>query len=124
MTKPDFSKNQDGLVAAIAQDWKTGEVLMLAWMNEAAWDKTLEMGKAVYWSRSRKQLWMKGETSGNIQDIKDMYLDCDQDAVLLKVEQRGSAACHKGYRSCFYRHLINGKLETVGEKIFNPDCEI
>ena len=95
---PDFSK---GLVPAIAQDAATGEVLMLAYMNEEAWKRTLETGEAHYWSRSRKELWHKGGTSGNVQKVLSIRLDCDSDTVLLKIEQIGGAACHTGRRSCF-----------------------
>ncbi len=106
------------LIAAIAQDYETGEVLMLAYMDEEALRLSRQTGKAHYWSRSRKKLWRKGEISGNEQIIKDFFIDCDEDAVLLKVKQIGGAACHMGYRSCFYRK-ING--EIVGEKIFEPE---
>jgi len=102
MIQPDFKK-QGGLVPAIAQDYKTGKVLMLAYMNEESYKKTLETGNAVYWSRSRNKLWMKGETSGNIQIVKDILIDCDEDTLLLKVEQKGGAACHTGEESCFFR---------------------
>ncbi len=120
MVKPDFEK-AGGLVPVIAQDWRTGEVLMLAYMNEEAWQRTLETGKVHYFSRSRKKIWLKGESSGHVQLVKDIFLDCDLDTVLIKVEQRGEAACHKGYRSCFYRRLKDGSLEVVGEKIFDPE---
>jgi phosphoribosyl-AMP cyclohydrolase len=115
----DFQRG-NGLIPAIVQDWKTGEVLMIAYMNEESWGKTRETGKACFWSRSRKKLWLKGETSGNIQVVKEVYLDCDHDALLLKVEQVGGAACHTGHRSCFYRRVADGRLETVGERIFDP----
>jgi len=95
--------NQDGLIAAIAQDAGTKEILMLAWMNEEALQKTLDTGEAYYWSRSRKELWHKGATSGAIQIVREIRIDCDQDAVLLLVEQRGAGACHTGRKSCFYR---------------------
>ncbi len=122
MVSPDFSKSKDGLVAAIAQDWRDGQVLMIAWMNEEAWRRTVETGRATYWSRSRNRLWAKGESSGNVQQIKAIYLDCDRDAVLMKVEQIGDAACHEGYRSCFFRRLAeDGGLETVGERVFDPE---
>ena len=101
---PDFTKGK-GLVGVITQDWKTGQVLMMGWMNSEAWDATLERGKAVYWSRSRNQLWEKGETSGNSQIVKEIYLDCDCDAVLLKVEQIGQGACHTGRESCFFHRI-------------------
>lgn len=116
----DFNKI-NGLVPAIVQDYKTGEVLMLAFMNQEAWAKTLETGKATYFSRSRQKLWVKGETSGNIQIVKEILVDCDEDTVLLKVEQIGKAACHTGYRSCFYRKVEDGYLNNIGELIFNPD---
>ncbi len=106
------------LIDAIVQDYETGEVLMIAHMDEEALRLSIETGKAHYWSRSRKKLWRKGEISGNEQLIKDIFIDCDEDAVLLKVKQIGGAACHMGYRSCFYRR-IDG--EIVGEKIFEPD---
>ena len=116
----DFAK-AGGLIPAIVQDWKTGEVLMVAYMNLESWGKTQETGKACFWSRSRKKLWLKGETSGNVQIVKEVFLDCDNDALLLKVEQTGGAACHTGYRSCFYRRVADGKLETVGERVFDPE---
>lgn len=102
--QPDFSKQQ-GLIPAVAQDAEDGEVLMLAWMNREAWEKTLETGRAHYFSRSRDRLWMKGETSGHIQEIREIYLDCDRDTVLLKVIQHGGTACHTGNRSCFYTKI-------------------
>ncbi len=116
----DFKKI-NGLVPAIVQDYETGEVLMLAYMNQDAWAKTLATGKATYFSRSRKKLWIKGETSGNIQIVKEILVDCDKDTVLLKVEQTGKAACHTGHRSCFYRKVENGSLINVGKLIFNPE---
>ena len=97
--------NDQGLVAAIAQDWQTGDVLMLAWMNREALQTTLEEQRAVYWSRSRNALWRKGESSGNVQWLKELRVDCDADALLLKVEQVGGIACHTGRRHCFYRRL-------------------
>ncbi len=120
MTEPDFKKGE-GLVPAIVQDYATGEVLMLAYMNREAWQHTLSSGKATYWSRSRNSLWIKGETSGHVQLVKEICIDCDDDTVLLKVEQLGGAACHTGYRSCFYRKLSQGQIEIVGEKIFKPE---
>ena len=115
----DFERGQ-GLVPAIVQDWKTGEVLMVAYMNPESWAKTQETGRACFWSRSRKKLWLKGETSGHVQIVKEIYLDCDSDALLLKVEQVGGAACHTGYRSCFYRKIVNGRIEAIGERVFDP----
>ncbi len=117
--KIDFRRG-NGLVPAIAQDWKTGEILMVAYMNAESWAKTRETGKACFWSRSRQKLWLKGETSGHVQIVKEVFLDCDHDALLLKVEQRGGAACHTGHRSCFYRRIVGDRLETVGEPVFDP----
>lgn len=118
--EPNFAKG-GGLVPVITQDWRTKEVLMLAYMNSEAWLHTLATGRATYWSRSRSSLWIKGESSGNVQHVKAIYIDCDDDTVLLQVEQVGDAACHTGYRSCFYRKLSDGKIEVTGEKIFNPE---
>ena len=115
----DFAKN-GGLVPAILQDWKTGEVLMVGYMNAESWAKTQETGKACFWSRSRKKLWVKGETSGHFQIVKEVCLDCDADALLIKVEQIGGAACHTGHRSCFYRRIEKGATVEVGERVFDP----
>jgi phosphoribosyl-AMP cyclohydrolase len=120
MISLDFEKI-GGLVPVIVQDAVSGEVLMLAFMNEEAWQKTLETGKATYWSRTRQELWIKGGTSGNIQLIKEIRVDCDNDTVLLKVEQVGGAACHTGYRSCFYRKIEEGGIVIDGDKIFDPE---
>ncbi|NPA49103.1 MAG: phosphoribosyl-AMP cyclohydrolase [Thermodesulfobacteria bacterium] len=121
MAKPDFEK-AGGLVPVIAQDWRSGKVLMLAYMNEEAWEKTLATGKVHYFSRSRQKIWLKGESSGNVQIVKEIYLDCDLDTILVKVEQLGGAACHKGYQSCFFRRLKeDGTLEVAEEKIFDPE---
>ncbi len=120
MIELDFSKSVDGLLPAIVQDDTTGEVLMLAYINQKSWQKTLETGKAHYWSRSRKSLWLKGESSGNLQMIKDIYVDCDQDTVVFKVEQIGGAACHKGYRSCFFRRVCGSELVVQGQPVFDP----
>jgi phosphoribosyl-AMP cyclohydrolase len=100
--------NEQGLVPAIAQDWRTGEVLMLAWMNKQALELTASEGRAIYWSRSRSAIWRKGEESGHVQILKELRIDCDADTVLLKVEQIGGIACHTGRRSCFYRKLDDG----------------
>jgi phosphoribosyl-AMP cyclohydrolase len=116
----DFAKSPDGLIPVIAQNWQTGEVLMLAYMNEEAWKRTLETGKATYWSRSRQSFWIKGESSGNLQLVKEVLVDCDEDTVLLKVEQVGNAACHEGYRSCFFRRVEGGELKVVGHRVFDP----
>ena len=115
----DFSK-LGGLVPAVVQDYHSGEVLMVAFMNEEAWRRTLETGRATYWSRSRGELWVKGATSGNYQEVKEIYVDCDSDTLLLKVIQRG-AACHTGYRSCFFRRLEGGNWKVVGEKVSDPE---
>ena len=114
--------NGEKLVIAIAQDYKTEEVLMVAYMNHDAFEKTIETGKAHYWSTSRNQLWFKGESSGHVQEVEEIFTDCDQDALLLKVKQVG-AACHHGYYSCFYKEIQdNGqKLEIVKEKVFAPE---
>jgi phosphoribosyl-AMP cyclohydrolase len=114
--------NGEKLVIAISQDYETGEVLMVAYMNRDAFEKTIETGKAHYWSTSRDQLWFKGESSGHVQEVKEIFTDCDQDALLLKVKQVG-AACHEGYYSCFFREIQdNGqKLEIVKEKVFAPE---
>ncbi len=115
----DFDK-LGGLVPAIAQDHRTGEVLMLAFMNEAAWKETLATGRATYYSRSRKCLWVKGETSGNVQRVHEILIDCDEDAVILKVEQVGGAACHTGHRSCFFKKVENGAVRVEGQPLFDP----
>ncbi len=115
----DFTK-AGGLVTAIAQDEQTDEILMVAFMNEEAFRRTLETGEVVYFSRSRNKLWHKGEESGNTQAVKAIYVDCDGDVVLLKVEQRGGAACHTGRRSCFFRKAENGRWVDVGEQVFDP----
>jgi len=115
----DFARGQ-GLIPAIVQDYKTGEVLMVAYMNAESFAKTQETGKGGFWSRSRKKLWLKGEISGHVQVVKEIFVDCDNDALLLKVEQVGGAACHTGYRSCFYRQIVNGGAEEVGERMFDP----
>ncbi len=119
MIELDFPK-QGGLVTAVAQDADTGDVLMVAYMNEEAWRHTLATGKATYWSRSRSKLWVKGESSGNTQEVKEICVDCDDDTVLLKVVQHGGAACHEGYRSCFFRKVSGEELEVVGERLFDP----
>jgi phosphoribosyl-AMP cyclohydrolase len=119
MLKPDFDK-QGGLVPAIVQDAESGDVLMLAYMNEEAWNKTLETGDAHFYSRSRDTLWRKGGTSGHVQKVKSVRLDCDVDTVLLKVEQIGGAACHEGYHSCFYREIKDGEVVTCSPKVFDP----
>ena len=115
----DFDK-AGGLVSAIAQDAATGEVLMIAWMNREAFEETVRTKRAVYFSRSRKRLWRKGEESGHIQEVAGIYIDCDADAVLLKVNQIGGAACHEGYKSCFFRELTDGELTVIAEPVVDP----
>jgi len=117
--KLDFSK-LNGLLPAIVQDYETNEVLMLAFMNEEAWKATLSTGRATYYSRSRQKLWIKGETSGHVQMVREIRIDCDNDTVLLKVKQVGDAACHTGYQSCFYRKIENGSIQISGKLIFDP----
>ncbi len=117
---PDFAKG-GGLVTAIAQDWQDGTILMVAYMNEESWQLTLETRVATYWSRSRQKLWKKGESSGNVQKVHEIRLDCDLDAIVLRVEQIGGAACHTGHRSCFYRVLGDEGFEVEGEPLFDPD---
>ncbi len=120
MISLNFAKTPDNLLPAIVQDYQTKEVLMLAYINKEAWEKTQETGKAHYWSRSRNQLWLKGETSGHVQIIKEILIDCDDDTVIYQVEQLGGAACHTGHRSCFFRRLQGKDLVTLGEKVFDP----
>jgi len=121
MQEIDFAK-MGGLVPVIVQDWVTNEVLMLAFMNEEAWERTLETGKAHYWSRSRNRLWLKGEQSGHYQLVKKILIDCDNDTILLQVEQLGGAACHTGYVSCFFRELDKeGFRVCKPQKVFDPE---
>jgi phosphoribosyl-AMP cyclohydrolase len=114
----DFEKSP--LIPAIAQDSATGDVLMLAWMNREAYEETVRTGRAVYFSRSRNRLWRKGEESGHVQEVHEIFIDCDADTILLKVKQIGGAACHEGYRSCFFRKAQDGKLQVVGDRVFDP----
>jgi phosphoribosyl-AMP cyclohydrolase len=116
---PAFN-NTDGLVTVVAQEASTGRVLMVAHMNREAWQETLSTGRAVYYSRSRGRLWRKGEESGNIQHVKEVFVDCDGDAVLLKVEQVGGAACHEGYPSCFFRQVTPEGLQIIDKRVFDP----
>ena len=114
------SFNNEGLLPVIVQDINRAEVLMMAWMDKEALRKTITSGKVYFWSRSRKKLWLKGESSGHYQLVREMWIDCDEDTLLIKVEQI-KAACHKGYRSCFFRKINKeGKLELIGEKVFEP----
>ena len=119
MATIDFDKT-GGLVPAIAQDADTGAVLMLAWMNREAYEETLRTGRACYYSRSRGKLWRKGEESGNVQEVREVRIDCDADTILLKVHQVGGAACHEGYPSCFFRRVEPDGLRTLGERLFDP----
>lgn len=118
-TGPAFANDQT-LLPAIAQDSETGVVLMIAFMNREAYEETLATGRAVYYSRSRGRLWRKGEESGNTQQVSAVLVDCDRDAILLKVKQAGGAACHEGFESCFYREVIEGELKVVNERVFDP----
>ena len=120
MSGPDFDKHS--LLPVIAQDFESGDVLMLAYMNREAYNETLNTGRVCYYSRSRQKLWRKGEESGNIQEVKELFFDCDADTLLVKVNQIGGAACHEGYRSCFFRQITpsTGEVNTVGERVFDP----
>jgi len=115
----DFEK-ENGLIPAVIQDATTLEVLMVGHMNRESWQKTLETGRACFWSRTRKKLWLKGETSGHFQEVKEIYLDCDGDTLVLKVNPIGGATCHTGFRSCFHHKYENGGWKIVGERIFDP----
>jgi phosphoribosyl-AMP cyclohydrolase len=115
----DFKKS-GGLIPVITQDYKSGEVLMLAYMNKKAWEETLKNKKATYYSRRRNALWVKGFTSGNQQIVKEIRVDCDADTILLKVEQIGGAACHNGYRSCFYTKIEETGMKIIGKPVFDP----
>jgi phosphoribosyl-AMP cyclohydrolase len=119
-TELDFSKFK-GLVPAIVQDFETGEVLMLAFMNKEAWELTLSTGRATYFSRSRQKIWIKGETSGRVQMVREIRIDCDNDSVLLKIKQVGNAACHTGYKSCFHKQIENGSIKIIGKPLFAPE---
>ena len=118
----DFTK-LDGLITAVAQDYQTNEVLMLAFMNQEAWEETVRTGQVCYFSRSRNRLWRKGEESGNVQIVKEIFVDCDRDAVVIKVDQIGGAACHVGYNSCFYTKIESDGAEKIikAEKVFDPE---
>src|SRR5215218_1990834 len=115
----DFDK-AGGILPAIAQDADTGQVLMLAWMNSEAFEETVRTGRACYYSRSRGRLWRKGEESGHVQEVRGIFVDCDADTVLLKVNQVGGAACHEGYASCFFRKAEGDELRVVAERVFDP----
>lgn len=120
MIQLDFEKS-GGLIPAVVQDAVTGEILMLAYMNQAAFEKTVETKKATYFSRSRNVLWTKGESSGHVQHVKEIRVDCDLDTVVLKVAQAGYGACHKGYKSCFYRVVDGNELKIVEPRTFDPE---
>lgn len=121
MVELDFEKGK-GLLPAVVQEFQTGKVLMLAYVNRASWEKTLETGEAHYWSRSRQEIWHKGGTSGNVQKIREIYVDCDNDTVLFKVAQVGGAACHTGYETCFHKQVGRDReITLVGERIFDPE---
>ncbi len=119
MVRLDFDK-MGGLIPVIAQDYLSGRVLMLAFMNEEAWQTTLSTGFVTYYSRSRNELWTKGKTSGNMQKVKEIYTDCDDDAILIKIEQIGGAACHTGFESCFHKKIEDGEIRIVGTPVFDP----
>jgi phosphoribosyl-AMP cyclohydrolase len=121
MSEPDFEK-RGGLLPAIVQDATSGEILMVAYMNRESWKHTLATGKATYWSTSRRELWVKGETSGHLQQVREIRVDCDADAILLKVEQVGGVACHEGYGSCFFRRVgTDGGFQVVAERREAPN---
>ena len=119
MIEPNFNKT-DGLIPVIVQDAETKDILMLAYMNRASWEATLQSGKATFWSRSRQKLWLKGEISGHVQIVRDIFIDCDEDTLLLQVDQLGGAACHTGHRSCFFRKREGGDFVVIGKKVFDP----
>lgn len=121
MIELNFNKSADGLLPAIVQEHSSGQVLMLAYISKLSWQKTIETGKAHYWSRSRNALWLKGESSGHIQLIREILIDCDDDTVIFQVEQLGGAACHTGHKSCFYRKVQNGSLLVEGDRLFDPE---
>ncbi|MDG2411075.1 MAG: phosphoribosyl-AMP cyclohydrolase [Halioglobus sp.] len=112
--------NEQGLIPAIAQDWQTGDVLMLAWMNEEALALTIEEGRAVYWSRSRQALWRKGEESGHVQTLRELRIDCDADTILMKVDQVGGIACHTGRRACFFKKLDENAWQITEDVLKDP----
>ncbi len=116
----DILWNSDGLAPAIAQDAKTGKILMVAWMNREALQLTVTENRAIYWSRSRQKIWRKGEESGNVQQLKELRIDCDKDVIMMQVEQVGGIACHTGRVSCFYRVLKDGQWTSVDPVIKNP----
>ena len=116
----DFEKTA-GLIPVIVQDYASGEILMQAYLNREAWEESVKTKRGVYFSRSRQKLWRKGESSGNVQILKEIRVDCDNDSVIFKVDQLGGAACHTGHRSCYYRVWEEGELKVQGKPLFNPD---
>lgn len=120
MLELDFEKG-GGLIPAVAQDWQSGEVLMMAYISPESWAETLHSGYATYFSRSRNKLWKKGESSGHLQKIHEILVDCDMDTVVFKVEQLGKGACHTGHRSCFYRRVVGDVLEEIAEEVFDAE---
>jgi phosphoribosyl-AMP cyclohydrolase len=113
--------DSNGLIPAVVQDYKDGTILMVAYMNKEAFEKTIKTKKATFWSRSRNKFWIKGEESGNVQKVKEIFYDCDKDCILLKVNQIGGAACHTGHRSCFFTKVTStGNTKTIGKKVFDP----
>lgn len=119
MIEIDFKKG-DGFIPVVIQDASTNQVLMLGYMNREAWEETLRAKRVTFWSRSRKKLWLKGETSGHFQEVREVWLDCDGDSLLLKVDQIGGAACHTGFQSCFHHRHEEGEWKVSGKRIFDP----
>ena len=119
MIEIDFKKGE-GFIPVVIQDASTNQVLMLGYMNRKSWEETLKTGKVTFWSRSRKKLWLKGETSGHFQEVREIWLDCDGDTLLIKVDQIGGAACHTGFQSCFHHRHEEGEWKISGKKIFDP----
>jgi len=115
----DFKKGE-GFIPVVIQDASTNQVLMLGYMNQKSWEETLKTGKVTFWSRSRKKLWLKGETSGHFQEVREIWLDCDGDTLLIKVDQIGGAACHTGFQSCFHHRHEEGEWKVSGKRIFGP----
>ena len=116
----ELKYDANGLIPAIVQEQSTGRVVMVAWMNKESLKRTLEIGETVYWSRSRKEFWHKGATSGHTQKVKGVAFDCDKDALLIQVEQSG-AACHEGYHSCFFRSIVNGEVQVTEQRLVDPE---
>ena len=117
---PDFTRSDDGLIPAIAQDYETGKILMLAYVNREAWEETIKTGRATYWTRSRSKLWKKGEESGNFQVIKKILVDCDGDSIIYQIEQKGGIACHTGRDSCFYNEWNGTDFDIISKPIKDP----